>query len=96
MRAIESRSALERLSSEERETLRDAADTLVLAHTSDGDSRAALAVARAILLSIQRDRIEPWIEQLGDDLEDAGPAPMAFFATPDHGPTARSQGRSWR
>jgi hypothetical protein len=96
MRALDSRSALERLSPEERETLRDAADMLVLARSSDTDSSAALAAARAILVSIRRDRIEPWIEQLADDLEDAGPAPITPFATPDLRATEQPPGRQWR
>jgi hypothetical protein len=96
MRALESSSALERLSSEERDALREAADTLVLARSSDGESRAALAVARAILVSIRGDRLEPWIEQLADDLEDAGAAPITLVTmatlTPDPPTVRKPQG----
>ncbi|HYB30674.1 MAG TPA: hypothetical protein VEF89_29015 [Solirubrobacteraceae bacterium] len=96
MRGLESRSALERLSSEARETLREAADTLVLARSTDGDSDAALAAARAVLVSIRRDQIEPWIEQLADDLEDAGPPPIALFATPAYLPAKQREGSASR
>ena len=37
MRALKSRSALDRMSSEQRETLREAADTLVLARSTDDE-----------------------------------------------------------
>jgi hypothetical protein len=100
MRALTSRSALEWLSSGERERLRHAADTLVLAGSCDGESRAALAAARAVLVSIRHDRIAPWIEQLADDLEDAGPAPVRLFAMPAHPAdrpaAAQTQGTAWR
>jgi hypothetical protein len=96
MRALESRSALETLSSEARETLREAADTLVLARSTDGHSHAALASARAVLVSIRRDEIEPWIEQLADDLEDAGPAPITLVARPDLRATERGKGSASR
>jgi hypothetical protein len=100
IRALESRSALDRLSSEDRDTLREAADTLVLAPTFDHDAQSAWAVARALLVSIRRDEFEPWIEQLADDLEDAGPAPIQVFATgalaPDGLAGLESERRTWR
>jgi hypothetical protein len=80
MRALESRSALDRMSSEQRETLRESADTLALARSTDDESVAALAAARSVLVSIRRREAEPWIEQLADDLEDAGPAPIILVA----------------
>lgn len=76
IRALESPSALARLSSESRHTLRDAADTLVLSRACDGEARAALACARAVLLGVRAARLEPWVEQLADDLQDAGPDPL--------------------
>ena len=59
MRALKSRSALDRMSSEQRETLREAADTLVLARSTDDESLAALAAARSVLMSIRRDEASP-------------------------------------
>ncbi len=73
MRALRTPSAVDRLSAEDRDTLRETADTIVLAPDCTAEARMALAAARAVLLSIQRDEVEPWIEQLADDLEDAGP-----------------------
>jgi hypothetical protein len=79
--------------------LREAADTRVLARSSDGESRAALAAARAILVSIRSDRLEPWIERVADDLEDTGPAPITRVTTatltPDAPTVRKSQGSRW-
>ena len=98
MRALKSRSALDRMSSEQRETLREAADTLVLARSTDDESLAALAAARSVLMSIRRDEAEPWIEQFADDSEDAGPAPMILVAigtqAPDELAATQTEGRS--
>ena len=100
MRALESQSAVDRLPSADRDRLREAADTLVLAPTCDRSALSALAIARAVLVSIRRDHLEPWIEQLADDLEDAGPAPIQRFAmaahTPDGPPAERAEGCVWR
>jgi hypothetical protein len=100
IRALESPSALDRLSSEDRDRLREAADTLVLAPTFDRDARTAWADARALLVSIRRDEFEPWLEQLADDLEDAGPAPIQLVATSalaSDGPAVgHAERRTWR
>ncbi|MBV9334736.1 MAG: hypothetical protein JO243_02495 [Solirubrobacterales bacterium] len=99
VRVLESPSALGRLSFEDRETMREVADTLVLARFNDRESHAALAAARSVLLSIRRDPPEPWAEQLADDLEDAGPAPIRLFARPADAPDApaarHAQGPAW-
>lgn len=82
VRALGAPGALRTLTSDQRDVLRDATDTLVLAPASDGATRTALAVVRAVLLSIPLERRAPWLEQLADDLEDTGPpqplAPRAF------------------
>jgi hypothetical protein len=76
IRALESPSALTRLTPERRNTLREAADTLVLSRTGDSEAWAALASARAVLLGIRGDKLEQWVEQLADDFQDAGPDPL--------------------
>ena len=99
MRAIETQSAATRLTSEDRERLSEAADTLVLARASDTDARAALAAARAVVLRIRRDKVEPWIEQLAGDLEDAGPVPINRFTVSPHAqgrPMKHAEGPAWR
>lgn len=75
------------MTAHERATVRDAADTLVLAAAHDHIAQMALATARAVLLRLRASDCDQWIEQLADDLEDAGPA-MAV-ATP-----ARTTGAS--
>jgi hypothetical protein len=82
IRALDSHTALERMTAEQRETVREAADTLVLAEAHDHAARMALATARAVLLRARRSDCDQWIEQLSDDLEDAGAAtPIATLAT---------------
>jgi hypothetical protein len=53
-----------------------------------------------VRVSIRHDRLAPWIEQLADDLEDAGPAPVRLFAMSAHpadAPAAtQTQGPAWR
>ena len=72
--------AHDRLTRDQRDTLRETADTLVLAQAHDPDVVAALAAARAVLLNARRGKPEPWIEQLADDLEDAGPEPNGVLS----------------
>jgi hypothetical protein len=74
MRALESSAALERMTADQREALRDAADTLVLAQVHDNAARTALTTARAVLLSARTSDRDQWIEQRDADLEDTGPA----------------------
>jgi hypothetical protein len=62
-----------RFSDDSRQLLREAADTLVLATRNDRSVQLACAVARSVLLTLGHSGLEPWIEQLADDLEDAGP-----------------------
>ena len=80
--------------------MREAADTLVLAPSSDHDARAALAAARGVLVGIRRDELESWIEQLADDLEDAGPVPINAVAvslpTPERTPVMQGGGSARR
>ncbi|MBV9166379.1 MAG: hypothetical protein JO342_09510 [Solirubrobacterales bacterium] len=45
----------------------------MLSPTRDAGAYAALAAARVILVMIRREKVEPWVEQLGDHLRDAGP-----------------------
>jgi hypothetical protein len=65
------------MTAEQRQRLRDAADTLVLAASWDETTQTALATARAVLLRARISDCEPWIDQLAADLKDAGPAPAA-------------------
>ena len=74
-RALESSATLERMTADQRDALRDAVDTLVLAQVYDDAARTALATARAVLLRARTSDRDQWIEQLDADLEDAGPAP---------------------
>ena len=74
VRGLRTSAALERMTADQRERLRDAADTLVLADFCDEATRLALASARTVLLRAWTSDCEPWIEQLAADLEDAGPA----------------------
>ena len=82
VRALGAPGVLRTLTGDQRDVLRDAADTLVLVRACDGETRTALAVVRAVLLSVPLERRAPWLEQLPDDLEDTGPpqplAPRAF------------------
>jgi hypothetical protein len=75
VRGLRTSAALEQITAEQRERLRDAADTLVLADSWDETTRIALATAHAVLLRARTLDREPWIQQLAADLEDAGPAP---------------------
>jgi hypothetical protein len=67
--------ALEQITARQRERLRVAADTMVLADFWDEATRVAIASARDVLLRARTGDCEPWIEQLVADLKDAGPAP---------------------
>ena len=60
-RALGAPGALRTLTSDQRDVVRDAADTLVLAPASDGSKRTSLAVARAVLLRIPIERRAPWL-----------------------------------
>ena len=73
MRALRSPRGLERLTRNQQDTLREAADIVLLASASDCDTEAALLDARTVLLSIVLAGCDPWVERLADDLEDAGP-----------------------
>ena len=94
IRALESPFAQARLTAEQCDTMRDAADTLVLANASDDDARAALLDARTVLLSILRPGCDPWTERLADDVEDAGPATCQELAP--YKCVARPAGRQLR
>ena len=72
--ALESPPGLERLTSEQRGTLRGAAKTLVFANASDEETRGALQAAQMVLLSILRRGCDPWTERLADDVAGVGPA----------------------
>jgi hypothetical protein len=85
IRALDSQAAIDRMTVDERERVRDAADTLVLAGAHDRAVRIALATARAVLLRARTSDCDQWIEQLADDLEDAGPAPPIGTLTPTPG-----------
>jgi hypothetical protein len=75
VRGLRTSAALEQMTAERRERLRDAADTLVLADSWDETTRTVLATARTVLLRARTSDCEPWIDQLAADLEHAGPAP---------------------
>ena len=94
IRALESQLAPARLLAEQRDTMRVAADTLVLANASDEDTSAALLAARTVLLSILRPACDPWTERLADDVEDAGPATCQELAP--YKCVARPAGRQLR
>jgi hypothetical protein len=72
-RALDSHAGLERMSTQQRDALRDAADTLVLATVYDDATQEALAAARALLLRARTSDCDQWVEQLATDLQDAGP-----------------------
>jgi hypothetical protein len=80
IRALDSPFAQTRLTAEQRDTMRDAADTLVLANACDDDACAALLDARTVLLSILGPGCDPWTERLADDVEDAGPTSCQALA----------------
>jgi hypothetical protein len=84
IRALDSHTALARMTADQRETVREAADSLVLAQVHDHAARMALATARGVLLRVRTRDCDQWIEQLTDDLEDAGPA--ARLARPASSP----------
>jgi hypothetical protein len=65
---------LARPTSERRDTLRDAAKTLVFAPASDEETQDALQAAQMVLLSILRRGCDPWAERLAGDVARAGPA----------------------
>ena len=75
IRALDTPAALLVLTDDERQLLRDASDTLVLARGFDDDARTARADAHTVLLNVPVDELAPWLEQLAHDLEDAGPTP---------------------
>jgi hypothetical protein len=62
-----------RFTGESRQLLREAADTLIFATEYDRSVGNALALARAVLLTAHPAGYDPVIDQLADDLEDAGP-----------------------
>ena len=74
IRALDSSAARERMTADQRDALREAADTLVLASAYDHAVRMTLAAARAVLMRARTSDCDHWLEQLADDLEDAGPA----------------------
>lgn len=78
------------------ELLREAADTLLFAPRPDEETRLALARARAVLLAIRASRFDPWLDQLADDLEDCGPAPLSLTTIwPQRSQPSPVAGRSW-
>jgi hypothetical protein len=71
---------MERLTDNQRDTMRDTADTLVLASACGGDTDAAMVAARTVLLSLVRPGCDAWVERLADDLEDTGPTVIDLLA----------------
>ena len=75
IRALDTPASLAVLTEDERQLVRDAADTLVLAPAFDDGAGAGLADARTVLLNVPTDELAPFLEQLAHDLENAGPGP---------------------
>jgi hypothetical protein len=73
MRELRSPEGMVRTTLDQREALRDAADTLVLAPATGPETHAALASARTVLVNLLAANFDPWLEDLADDLDRLGP-----------------------